>query len=152
MKNWHRFLIAMVFAGTIAATGVASFSLPGEVYRMDSLNQAADVAREKGLPIAFIYTNEGTTCGLATAATADLVESLKDCSVLVYVCSEGEQDWEKAPDIFRRAANSPQSGKFIPKAVIVDGDMKKLLAIVPYVRDVDARKQYLHKVRAAIQK
>ena len=150
MKKYYSVIASFVFVGTLAAPGVASFTIPGIVYRIDQLSEAKEVARDKGIPIVFIYSDESTDCGLATAASIDLFQGLKDYTVMVYVSSEDDHDWEKTPNLVRRAINSPQAGKYIPKAVIVDASVKRLYGIVPYVRDVNERKNNISRVRSII--
>lgn len=150
MRKYYSIAILLLVVGTLITPGFASFTMPRLVYRMGQLNEAKEMARDKDIPITFIYTDESTNCGLCTAASLDVVEELKDCTVIIYVNSEHDQDWDQTPNVVRRAINSPKAGKFIPIAVIVDPDIKKVYYIVPYVRDVDERKDNLRKVRSTI--
>ena len=144
-------IIVLAAVGAFAAPGLASFTLPSLVYRMDQLGEAMEAAKEKEVPIAFVYTDESTDCGLCKSASLDIVEALKDRTVMIYVNSGDEQDWGKTPNLVRRAINSPQAGRYIPVAVLVDPDVRQVYGIVPYVRDVEQRRDYLRKVRSMIR-
>jgi hypothetical protein len=135
----------------ILSATYAEFTLPYYVYRIDELEQAQEEARVSDSVIAFVYTNENTNCGLATAASLDVIQGLRDDSVIVYATSKRDADaWAKIPKIVRRAINSPQAGKYIPITVIVDSEIERLICIVPYSRDANNRKNLLREARDII--
>ena len=106
----------------------ADFEMPKHVYRMNELEKAKAEAAAKGEPLAIIYTTEKTTCGLNRSASLNAADRLKNKTVVVYA------EWgdKMLPDVVREALTSPEAGKFIPRTVLVDAKMEKVLALIPY--------------------
>jgi|GEM_PF-1208032 hypothetical protein len=106
----------------------ADFEMPKHVYRMNELEKAKAEAAAKGEPLAIIYTTEKTTCGLNRSASLNAADRLKSKTVVVYA------EWgdKMLPDVVREALTSPEAGKFIPRTVLVDAKMEKVLAVIPY--------------------
>lgn len=107
----------------------AAFNLPRYVYKVNQLNTAQKHAKSSNKPIAFIYSDKNTDCGLATSASKDLFQGLKNYCVVVYV---EHKDWNKLPNIVRSGINSPESGKYIPKTIVVTSSLKGVICIIPY--------------------
>ncbi len=119
----------------------AGFSLQPGVFRMDELSQARDEARIENVPIAFMYSHRKTKCGLASAASKDVMKEFGDYFVIVFVSTEDQDEWQKLPMNVARALNS--TGKFIPKTAVMDPGLKKVLATVPYKRNARERRKLL---------
>jgi len=67
MKQQSRILIlASLLVAIMAPASLAGFSVPYDAYRMDHLDRAREEARYHGKPIAIVYSDEYTDCGLAT--------------------------------------------------------------------------------------
>ena len=114
----------------------ARFSIPSYVYTVGQLDSAQSVARSSRLPITFVYTDKNTDCGLCTAASKELFNGLKSYSVVVYA---EHKDWRNLPHVVQRSLNSPESGKYIPKTVIVDSDCKNMICVIPYANTEQRR-------------
>ncbi|MCD4820400.1 MAG: hypothetical protein K8S23_17105 [Candidatus Cloacimonetes bacterium] len=110
----------------------ASFIIPNHVYEVSQLKAAQQKAKSNRKPITFIYSDKNTDCGLATEASKDVFQGLKKYSIIVYV---ELNDWKNLPAIVRYGINSTESGKYIPKTIIVDSDFKKIICILPYVKN-----------------
>ena len=116
----------------IAGNAPAEFTLPKKVYRIAELEKAQAEAESKGKPITIIYTDETTSCGLCAGASLNAADKLGSKTVVVYVSSrEGSQS---LPDVVQQALRAPEAGRFIPKTVIMDAALTRLLATVPYAQ------------------
>jgi len=129
------FLLSPVFAG---------FELPYEVYRIDELKEAQKRARSIKQPIVFLYSDEETNCGLTTAASLDVFEEFKDSHIIIYV---DKTVWAKIPALVKKAVNSSESGTFIPKSIVVDPEITRVISVIPYKRDPDERLELLRAAK-----
>jgi hypothetical protein len=98
---------------------------------MDRLEAAVAEAKAEGKPLAFLYTDEDTTCPKCEASSLALIDSLHKRTVMLYVAAE-EKDWSKVPKAVREGMRKPESGNFIPKTVVVDPGLTNLIAVIPY--------------------
>jgi hypothetical protein len=137
---FYRTLIVLFGTLLIVSSAFAAFMVPDYVYRIDQLKEAQASAKDNGMVITFLYSNENTSCGLATAASLDVIRGLKQRSVIIYVNSKNGNDWKKVPAIVRRALKSSEAGRFIPKTVIVNAEMDKVIFIVPYAGQPERNK------------
>ena len=142
-----RVLAALTFVFVLSVTpSFAEFSIPHYVYGIDGIDQAKRMAIMYGHPIAFVYTNKDTSCGLAASASIDAFKELRKVATIIYACSGKEQnDWIHIPKIVKQAINSPDSGRFIPKTIIVDSDLSKVILMIPYERSPEKRISLLKK-------
>ena len=108
----------------------AEFEMPKHAYRMDKLDQARAEASAKGEPLTFIYTREKTSCGLCRSASLNAADRLKSKTVVVY--ANCDQDNGALPPTVKNALGTPEAGKYVPKTVLVDAKMEKVLAVIPY--------------------
>jgi hypothetical protein len=115
----------------ISSIVLAAFGIPGHVYTVGQFGNAQQVAINSNKPITFIYSDKNTDCGLATAASQDIFQNLKNHSVIVYA---ERNDWNNLPAIVRNGMNSPESGQYIPKTVIVSPDLNRVICIIPYAK------------------
>ena len=116
---------------------MAGLPLPGYVYELVDIAEAQDDARQWGQLIAIIWTDLDCGCRLAESATYDAFRELHDDMTIVYACSK--TDWKQLPTVVRKALRSTESGKYIPKTVIVDAGMSKVVAIVQNIRNPEER-------------
>ena len=129
----------------------AAFKLPSYVFRADQLGEAQDKAKSTNAPIVFLYTDEDTNCGLATAASLDAIQEFKDNCVIIYIASGKEKEaWTKIPRIVRSAIKSFEAGRFISKCIIVNPEITKVISIIPYTSDGKERKEILRRVHSTI--
>jgi hypothetical protein len=122
----------LVLAGiflTVSFT-LAGFDIPQGVYRLGQLDEAREHAQMYDRPITFIYSDKSTSCGLAAAATREMFRQLGEHTTVVYV--DTGKDWGDIPAQVKKALNSPEAGKFIPKAVIIDQNLSEIILIIPY--------------------
>lgn len=131
MKRFSMVFMVLLLLTCIVSLGWASFDIPGHVYRIGDLVQAQEEAKADGKPIVFLYSNEDTDCPLAAGASINIMRKFEQSAVTVYVCRD---DWAEIPLIVKHAINSPASGEFIPKTVVVDSDIKRVVSIIPYQR------------------
>lgn len=136
-----------------AAGAQAGLALPHYVYAAEDLPEAIETARGREEPLAFVYTDRDTGCNLASSATADAFRAFKDDAVVVYACSlRSSGDWKLIPEPVREALRSPAAGRYIPKAVVTDPEGRRVLAVVPYVRDPSARVEALERaIEASVE-
>ena len=146
MRRYSCFMFALLLACTHAYAG---FQFPGIVWNHDKLEEAQAQARSKNKPLAFIYTRRSSSCGLNKAASLDAYEYLKGTSVIVYAdCDKARKVLPKA---VTEALSSPAAGKYIPKVVIVDCEMSKVISTIPYTRDRSARKRAFREAAKKIE-
>jgi hypothetical protein len=107
----------------------AGFELPTAVYRMDRLPRALAEARAKEKPLAFVQSDEGTTCPKCRAATLEAFQLLVDQCVVVYI---GPGEGAQLPALVTAGLRSPEAGRFIPRAVVVDPQLSRIIAVIPY--------------------
>ena len=129
-------LILLLLTFSSSSLVLASFSIPSYVYKVSQLNSARSVAKKTNKPIAFVYSNKKTDCGLATAASKDLFKGLKNYSVVVYA---ERKDWNKLPHAVQNSINSPEAGKFIPKTIVVDSGCRNMICVIPYAKTKQRR-------------
>lgn len=115
----------------LTSTCIGAFDIPPGVYRIDQLEQAAKDAASHNKQIVFLYSDEKTTCPLCARASTAIMDKFKLNSVIVYFDKGG---WQKVPRVVKEAINSPASGKYIPKTIVVNTDMTEVVSIIPYVR------------------
>ena len=133
MKSLTISLLVIFCSFFLATIGNAGLSLPGHVYELEDIDEAVEEAKGWGQPIAFVYTDLDCGCSLAESASYDAFRELRSEMTIVYACSKNE--WSNLPGIVKKALKTSESGKYIPKTVIVDTKITRVLAIVPYIRD-----------------
>ena len=121
----------------------AKFSIPSYVYTVGQLDSAQSVAKKTRKPITFVYSDKNADCGLCTAASKDLFQGLKNYSVVVYV---ERKDWNNLPSVVKSSFNSPESGKYIPKTVVVDSGCNNMICVVPYAK-TEQRRQLIKQAQ-----
>jgi hypothetical protein len=130
-----------------AFTASAGFKLPKDIYRVQNLKEAQDEARAKGRPICILYTDADSKCGLATQAALDAIDALDNKTILVYVNSNNEGGF--LPSVIKKAFESPESGQYIPKTVVLDAELTEIIALIPYSSERE-RKVRFTKAKTAI--
>jgi len=106
-------------------TAMAEIRFPSSSFTIQELAEAQKSAEAKGRPIAFVYTDKNTTCGLCSGATDLIIDNLKMSAVLVYLSNKADAP----PQV---AAALEERGKFIPKVVIFDAALQNNLGLVTY--------------------
>ncbi len=124
-------IIAFLSTLLTASVVMAGFSLKSGVYRMDQLDEAKAEAHSTGKAVAFLYSNEKTTCPLCAGSSQYAMEQLMDSCVVIYAARD---DWAKLPKPVRAAISAPAAGKLIPKIVVMNPDLKEVIVTVPYAR------------------
>ena len=131
-KKTGRFVGLLLLGLAHAAFAADGFKVPGTVFRMDELVQAQARAREKEKPIAFLYSDEHTGCGLCVRASVQMIDELKMKCVLVYV--DARQNFTGYPQTVAQALRAPEGGQTIPKTVVMDANLENVLLFIPYAR------------------
>ncbi len=116
-----------------ASAAVAGFRLPPGVYRMEAYSEAATRAQQLKKPLAILLSDENSSCPLSDSASLDAIKKLRLRTVVVYAHSR--KDWDSLPGIVKSAFRSPEAGKYIPIVIVVDAEVKKVLAVIPYARE-----------------
>jgi hypothetical protein len=122
---------------------LASFSIPSYVYTVGQLDSARSVAEKTNKPITFVYSDKNTDCSLATAASIDLFQGLKNYSVVVYA---ERKDWNKLPYAVQSSINLPGSGEYIPTTVVVDSGCNNMICVIPYAK-TEQRRQLIKQAQ-----
>ena len=130
MKRHFPIGLVVLFASfCLTSMALGAFNIPNSVYRIDQLEQAKKEAMSYNKQIVFLYSDENTTCPLASRASTSIIERFKQSAVIVYF---NKEDWPKVPRIVKEAIKSPASGKFIPKTIVVNAEMTGVVSIIPY--------------------
>ena len=124
VKNTLAALLLTAFSYSFAW---AKFELPDHVYPVSQWKTAQEQAKSGKKALAFVGTDKETTCPIATAASLDVFNGLKDSSVLVYV---EQSELDSLPKIASEALDSEAAGKYIPKTAVVSADLNKLILVL----------------------
>ncbi|WP_040547116.1 hypothetical protein [Pedosphaera parvula] len=129
----------------------------GAVYRLSELEQAKAEAKRDNKPIAFLAT--ATSCLQATevrpdnssiAATIQDFEALKNATVLVFSDSFTENHTE--PPIVDAALHPPDDVHYtVPKVIIVDPDISKVIFVVRYATNATTQARLLGSALAKVK-
>ena len=142
IKTAGLILIAIALLQGIAHAG---FELPRGVYTYPEIENAKQEAQKKQKPIAVIWSDTGTDCGLCSSASLTMMDELKRKAVIVYLSTKTDE----MPAFAREAFNR---GKYIPKVGVFDMDLKTTLGVVIYEdvdeKGTDAFDDVLDKIRA----
>jgi len=123
-------IVAVCLCLLIAVVANADFQMPESVYRMDRLEEAKTAAKLNGSAVTIIFTHEKTSCSLCKTASLKAVATLGVKTVVVYANSDNE--WSKLPAAAQNALSSLEAGRFVPKAIVINPEMTRVFAIVPY--------------------
>jgi hypothetical protein len=135
-------LAALLLTALSYSSAWAKFELPDHVYPASQWKTAQDQAKSGKKALAFVGTDKETTCPIATAASLDVFNGLKDSSVLVYV---EQSELDSLPKIASEALDSEAAGKYVPKTAVVSADLNKLILVLPDAEPA----QRAEKIKAA---
>jgi len=138
--------IALLSILLAAGTVIAGFSLKSGVYRMNQLDAVQSYALSEKKAVAFLYSDETTFCHQCSSASVQAMETLADNCAMVYV---DKSTANGLPEQVKNALRSPKAGKYIPTVVVMSYDLKKVIAIVPFVRG-EAYKKLLSETKENI--
>ncbi|MCW5205332.1 hypothetical protein VU08_00130 [Desulfobulbus sp. F5] len=127
-KNAQHTIAALLLTFLSSSSALAKFDLPDYVYPASQLKEAQTKAKSGKKPLAFVGTNKETTCPIATAASQEIFQGLKDSCIIVYV---EQDDVDNLPKIAEKALESEEAGKYIPKTAVVSADGSTLILILP---------------------
>ena len=116
MKRTITLLIFCILA--VASPLMADVKLPKGAFTADRVEDALKMAREQKKPVAYLYTNTGTTCPLAAGASEGFLDAVGRRCVLVYLPVKGI----KYSKVDASVKTALKKGKFYPKLVLTDSD------------------------------
>lgn len=128
MKRLMMLTGGLLMAGALAT---AEFAIPKKAYRVSQFEEAKAEAAAAGKPITVILSDATTSCPLACDASTAVFNTLGRKTVIVYV-GRGGAEWQALPGLLKEAFQKPEAGTFIPKTVIVDPEVSRVIAFVPY--------------------
>jgi len=147
MKNFLRNCLLLLLTYPIVVSSAdAGFAVPSYVYRADQLSSAEAQAAADNKPITILYSDKNTDCGLASAASSDIIRELKNLSIIVYV---EHDDWETLPSIVTEAISSDEAGRYIPRTVVFNSDLSEIICFIPYARG-NQRTRLIKKAKQTI--
>lgn len=126
-QNARNTLATLLLTALSCSSAWAKFELPEHVYPASQWKTAQEQAKSGKKAVAFVGTDKETTCPIATAASLDVFNGLKDSSVIVYV---EQGDLDNLPKIASEALDSEAAGKYIPKTAVVNADLSKLILVL----------------------
>jgi hypothetical protein len=129
----------------------------GAVYRLSELEQAKAEAKRDNKPIAFLASassymqaTEVHSGNSSIAATIQNFEALKNAAVIVFSDSFTENHTE--PPIVDAALHPPDDVHYtVPKVIIVDPDITKVIFVVRYATNSTAQARVLGTALAKIK-
>jgi len=121
-----------------------SIKFPRNSYTIAELEAAKAEAKEKGKPIAFVYTDKASDCGLCTGASEMIIKELKSSTVLVYI-----GDINKAPDSIGDYIYA--GGNYMPIVGVYDSNAEKALGIVNYMQIQNNGKKAFKEIKKIIR-
>lgn len=127
-------ILGMVFCALLLTQSIslASFKLPSIVYSLSELEEAKAKAVKSQKPIAFIYTNCESNCGLCEQASLLMVSKLRSKTVMVYLPSD-----QKKPAFTKQAFSR---GRYIPKLAVFDLELNTVIGEVIY-EDIESESE-----------
>ena len=147
-------LLASIIPGLAAE--MVELQLSGKAiraYRMADLEQAQKQAREAKLPIAWIASsptvlenNGKIALSNGRGATLHAFYAFSDKAVLVFQDAYAEN--HQGPAIVDHALHTPDPHYTPPTVVILDPELKQVLATIPYEPDFNRRTQVFQETLA----
>jgi hypothetical protein len=125
----------------------AEWSVPKKVFSLQNLPEAIAKAKETNRPLAFIYSDPTTTCGLCIVASETFVNEFDNRSVIVLL---EHKDWKEWPKPLQNAAKKDQS-KGLPKMYFFDADLKEQIAILTNADYSERGTKAIRDVRRALK-
>lgn len=122
MKLMRAVILVLMTLNVCYAGGL---KIPSNVFTINELEAAKAKAEEKGMPVAFLYTNAESDCPLCNDASKVIIKELKSSTVLVYVRSKSEMPKNVSKLVGSR-------GKYIPKVAVYDSAIETELGLVVY--------------------
>ena len=145
------FFLSMLLATFVAfslSKALAGSGLPADAYRVDELGAALHEAKTDGWPITFLFTSLQTTCVNSSRANFDVINELKQDTIIVYVDAT-KNELGKCPRNVVDALTSRKAGRVLPIAVIFDSRGKNLVDVVPFV---NPRSEHVERLQKACDK
>lgn len=124
----------------------AGFKLPGHVYPTGNL--AAAQKEKKAL--TFVWTDAATSCPLCINTSLDVMQELKQRSVVVYVNARSDEI-RRLPDPARKALHCSPAGKYLPRTVVMNAAATEVIPFIACTRDEKAWNQQLKHARKKIE-
>lgn len=143
----NRKIVAVLLSLVWASGAWAGLEITKDMYRAPQMAEAQAEARAKGKAVCILYTDADSTCPLAAQAARDAIDALDSRVVVVYVNARGEH--EALPAAAKTSLNSPESGKFIPKTVVLDAELGEVIVLIPYAKGQE-RKDLLTDAKRTI--
>lgn len=122
----------------------ADFKLPSNIYLITELEDAQKKASEDGKPIAFLYTNKDSTCGLCQRAGELILKELKSRTVMVYL----EKPKECPANVWQALS---REGKYIPKVAVFNAGLTEEIGVVIYENIKREEKKAFKEIKKAIR-
>lgn len=149
MKPLRGILLVPLFT-VMLGIARADFRPRSGEYLVADIESAQSEARSGNKPLTFILTNPNTTCGAARSMFNEVHRGLRGRSILVFCNSSAGADRSMIPPMVTTAFSAPASGRFIPKTVVVDAEITRVLAHIPYTADQRERARLLREARSMI--
>ncbi len=125
-----RALITTLILSISVSPLFAEIRFPSNSFEASELAEAQAAAEKSNKPIAFVYTDKDTTCGLCQNATGSILRTFRTSAVVVYV-----KNYSDIPKNVSKLISS--QGKYIPKVALLDASLTKEYGLVTYeqIRD-----------------
>lgn len=128
---------------SVATCFADSLRLPANSYEISELKEAQQKSVETKKPIAFLYTDKDSTCGLCQNASEIIVKELRSRTILVYALSNKDLPQKVSKSLSRK-------GKYIPKVVVFDSEINEEIGLVIYEEIKKEDKKALKELKKAI--
>ena len=115
---------------------------------MTDLDDAIEQAKTSNRAITFFWSDENTSCSLATKASLNIINEMRD-NILVYVDSK-RNEAQKLPKVVFEAFRSSKAGRYIPITVITNSRADRIIDIIPYKRSSEEHIKLIRKAKEKI--
>jgi len=126
--------------------------IPNGVFDSKDIDQARRKAKEDNIPIAFLWADSKTPSPEANEVSESVINFFRKKTIFVFVDADDSEAWKHLPKKIKDAFNSKESGTYIPKTVLADPGITKIIAIIPYKDDAINRSALFRHAENEISK
>lgn len=126
------FITVAIVPFMVWVSSASAKDFPKWVYKITQLEEAQAKAAEENKGLAFVLTEENSSCSICVAATSATFTNLKRHSVIVHIPSNEGDRFELVYPTVSSGFNAPGMSNTIPKVIITSPDMMTVWKILDY--------------------
>lgn len=143
--------LAAALAGLLVILPQAApggFDLAQGVRTMAQLDEAVAQAAKEEKPLAFLYSDRSSRCGLCRTASVAVMREFRSRTVMVYV---GPHELTGLNPLLQTAFRSEEAGDYLPMTVIADPEMDEILGIIPALFEERERRHKFREINRTLR-